>query len=130
MKSMKKWLAAIVLLAAAGAFFAVLTLPHTGLPESRAQSIQADGQESRLLETAESDAIAGRLAEVKFRTRLSGSDTTRGARVTVFFDDREAQTILYCMEDGTLWLTVGSHKYIGKDAALYGRLRELAEKSE
>ena len=74
--------------------------------------------------------LAERLAEVKFRTRLSGSNATRGARVTVFFDDREAQTILYCMEDGTLWLTVGNRKYCGKDAALYGRLRELAEKGE
>ncbi len=127
---MKKWLPALILLAAAGIFLTFLMLPHTGLPESRAQSIMADGQESRLLETAESDAIAERLAEVKFRTRLSGSDTSRGARVTVFFDDREAQTILYCMEDGTLWLTVGNRKYCGKDAALYGRLRELAEKGE
>ena len=92
---MKKWLPALILLAAAGIFLTFLMLPHTGLPESRAQSIMADGQESRLLEAAESDAIAERLAEVKFRTRLSGSDTSRGARVTVFFDDREAQTILY-----------------------------------
>ena len=127
---MKKWLPALILLAAAGIFLTFLMLPHTGLPESRAQSIMADGQESRLLETAESDALAERLAEVKFRTRLSGSNATRGARVTVFFDDREAQTILYCMEDGTLWLTIGNRKYCGKDAALYGWLRGLAEKGE
>ena len=44
----------------------------------------------------------------------------------LFFDDRKAQTILYCMEDGTLWLTVGNHRYCGKDAALYDLLREMA----
>jgi len=46
--------------------------------------------------------------------------------ITVFFDDRKAQTILYCMEDGTLWLTVGNHRYAGRDAALYDLLREMA----
>ena len=40
---MKKWLPAIFILAAALIFFGVISLPHTGLPHSRAESLQWDG---------------------------------------------------------------------------------------
>ena len=30
------------------------------------------------------------------------------------------------MQDGTLWLTVGNHRYAGRDAGLYDLLREMA----
>ena len=122
---MKKWLPAIFILAAALIFFGVISLPHTGLPHSRAESLQWDGG-SRPMTAGESDALAERLAGVPFCLRVSGSSALTMARVIVFFDDRKAQTILYCMEDGTLWLTVGSHRYCGKDAALYDLLREMA----
>ena len=125
---MKKWLPAIFILAAALIFFGVISLPHTGLPHSRAESLQWDGG-SRPMTAGESDALAERLAGVPFCLRVSGSSALTMARVIVFFDDREQQTILYCMEDGTLWLTVGNHRYCGKDAALYGWLRELAGRS-
>ena len=125
---MKKWLPAIFVLAAALIFFGVISLPHTGLPHSRAESLQWDGG-SRPMTAGESDALAERLAGVPFCLRVSGSSALTMARVIVFFDDREQQTILYCMEDGTLWLTVGNHRYCGKDAALYGWLRELAGRS-
>lgn len=39
---MKKWLPAIFILAAALIFFGVISLPHTGLPHSRAESLQWD----------------------------------------------------------------------------------------
>lgn len=122
---MKKWLPAIFILAAALIFFGVISLPHTGLPHSRAESLQWDGG-SRPMTAGESDALAERLAGVPFCLRVSGSSALTMARVIVFFDDREQQTILYCMEDGTLWLTVGNHRYAGRDAALYGWLREMA----
>lgn len=122
---MKKWLPAIFILAAALIFFGVISLPHTGLPHSRAESLQWDGG-SRPMTAGESDALAERLAGVPFCLRVSGSSALTMARVIVFFDDREQQTILYCMQDGTLWLTVGNHRYCGKDAALYDLLRELA----
>lgn len=122
---MKKWLPAIFILAAALIFFGVISLPHTGLPHSRAESLQWDGG-SRPMTDGESDALAERLAGVPFCLRVSGSSALTMARVIVFFDDRKAQTILYCMEDGTLWLTVGNHRYCGKDAALYDLLREMA----
>lgn len=122
---MKKWLPAIFILAAALIFFGVISLPHTGLPHSRAEALQWDGG-SRPMTAGESDALAERLAGVPFCLRVSGSSALTMARVIVFFDDRKAQTILYCMEDGTLWLTVGNHRYCGKDAALYGWLREMA----
>lgn len=122
---MKKWLPAIFILAAALIFFGVISLPHTGLPHSRAESLQWDGG-SRPMTAGESDALAERLAGVPFCLRVSGSSALKMARVIVFFDDREQQTILYCMEDGTLWLTVGNHRYCGKDAALYDLLREMA----
>ena len=122
---MKKWLPAIFILAAALIFFGVISLPHTGLPHSRAESLQWDGG-SRPMTAGESDALAERLAGVPFCLRVSGSSALTMARVIVFFDDRKAQTILYCMEDGTLWLTVGNHRYCGKDAALYDLLREMA----
>ncbi len=122
---MKKWLPAIFILAAALIFFGVISLPHTGLPHSRAESLQWDGG-SRPMTAGESDAIAERLAGVPFCLRVSGSSALTMARVIVFFDDREQQTILYCMQDGTLWLTVGNHRYCGKDAALYDLLREMA----
>ena len=122
---MKKWLPAIFILAAALIFFGVISLPHTGLPHSRAESLQWDGG-SRPMTAGESDALAERLAGVPFCLRVSGSSALTMARVIVLFDDREQQTILYCMQDGTLWLTVGNHRYCGKDAALYGWLREMA----
>ena len=122
---MKKWLPAIFILAAALIFFGVISLPHTGLPHSRAESLQWDGG-SRPMTAGESDALAERLAGVPFCLRVSGSSALTMARVIVFFDDRKAQTILYCMEDGTLWLTVGNHRYCGKDATLYDLLREMA----
>lgn len=122
---MKKWLPAIFILAAALIFFGVISLPHTGLPHSRAESLQWDGG-SRPMTAGESDALAERLAGVPFCLRVSGSSALKMARVIVFFDDQEQQTILYCMEDGTLWLTVGNHRYCGKDAALYDLLREMA----
>ena len=123
---MKKWLPAIFILAAALIFFGVISLPHTGLPHSRAESLQWDGG-SRPMTAGESDALAERLAGVKFNIRASGSTTLYMEHITVFFDDRKAQTILYCMEDGTLWLTVGNHRYAGRDAALYDLLRTLPE---
>lgn len=122
---MKKWLPAIFILAAALIFFGVISLPHTGLPHSRAESLQWDGG-SRPMTAGESDALAERLAGVPFCLRVSGSSALTMAHVIVFFDDREQQTILYCMQDGTLWLTVGNHRYCGKDAALYDLLREIA----
>lgn len=122
---MKKWLPAIFILAAALIFFGVISLPHTGLPHSRAESLQWDGG-SRPMTAEESEALDERLAGVPFCLRVSGSSALTMARVIVFFDDRKAQTILYCMEDGTLWLTVGNHRYCGKDAALYDLLREIA----
>lgn len=122
---MKKWLPAIFILAAALIFFGVISLPHTGLPHSRAESLQWDGG-SRPMTAGESDALAERLAGVPFCLRVSGSSALKMARVIVFFDDREQQTILYCMQDGTLWLTVGNRRYAGRDAGLYDLLRELA----
>lgn len=122
---MKKWLPAVFILAAALIFFGVISLPHTGLPHSRAESLQWDGG-SRPMTAGESDALTERLAGVPFCLRVSGSSALTMARVIVFFDDREQQTILYCMQDGTLWLTVGNHRYCGKDAALYDLLREMA----
>ena len=122
---MKKWLPAIFILAAALIFFGVISLPHTGLPHSRAESLQWDGG-SRPMTAGESEALDERLAGVPFCLRVSGSSALTMARVIVFFDDREQQTILYCMQDGTLWLTVGNHRYCGKDAALYDLLREMA----
>ena len=122
---MKKWLPAIFILAAALIFFGVISLPHTGLPHSRAESLQWDGG-SRPMTAGESDALAERLAGVPFCLRVSGSSALKMARVIVFFDDREQQTILYCMQDGTLWLTVGNRRYAGLDAGLYDLLREMA----
>lgn len=127
---MKKWLPAIFILAAALIFFGVISLPHTGLPHSRAESLQWDGG-SRPMTAGESDALAERLAGVKFNIRASGSTTLYMEHITVFFDDRKAQTILYCMEDGTLWLTVGT---TGMRAGMprcmicCGRWRRRAEK--
>ena len=122
---MKKWLPAIFILAAALIFFGVISLPHTGLPHSRAESLQWDGG-SRPMTAGESDALAERLAGVPFCLRVSGYSALTMARVIVFFDDREQQTILYCMQDGTLWLTVGNRRYAGRDAGLYDLLREMA----
>ena len=122
---MKKWLPAIFILAAALIFFGVISLPHTGLPHSRAESLQWDGG-SRPMTAGESDALAERLAGVPCCLRVSGSSALTMARGIVFFDDREQQTILYCMQDGTLWLTVGNHRYAGRDAGLYDLLREMA----
>ncbi len=122
---MKKWLPAIFILAAALIFFGVISLPHTGLPHSRAESLQWDGG-SRPMTAGESDALAERLAGVPFCLRVSGSSALTMARVIVFFDDREQQTILYCMQDGNLWLTVGNRRYAGRDAGLYDLLREMA----
>ena len=122
---MKKWLPAIFILAAALIFFGVISLPHTGLPHSRAESLQWDGGH-RQMTAEESEALDERLAGVPFCLRVSGSSALTMARVIVFFDDREQQTILYCMQDGTLWLTVGNHRYAGRDAALYDLLREMA----
>lgn len=122
---MKKWLPAIFILAAALIFFGVISLPHTGLPHSRAESLQWDGG-SRPMTAGESDALAERLAGVPFFLRVSGSSALTMARVIVFFDDREQQTILYSMQDGTLWLTVGNRRYAGRDAGLYDLLREMA----
>ena len=122
---MKKWLPAIFILAAALIFFGVISLPHTGLPHSRAESLQWDGG-SRPMTAGESDALAERLAGVPVCLRVSGSSALTMARVIVFFDDREQQTILYCMQDGTLWLTVGNRRYAGRDAGLYDLLREMA----
>ena len=122
---MKKWLPAIIILAAALIFFGVISLPHTGLPHSRAESLQWGGG-SRPMTAGESDALAERLAGVPFCLRVSCSSALTMARVIVFFDDREQQTILYCMQDGTLWLTVGNRRYAGRDAGLYDLLREMA----
>lgn len=122
---MKKWLPALVLLAAAMVYLGAIFFPITGLPHSRAESLQWD-EGHRQMTAGESDALAERLAGVKFNIRASGSTTLYMEHITVFFDDRKAQTILYCMEDGTLWLTVGNHRYAGRDAALYDLLREMA----
>lgn len=122
---MKKWLPAIFILAAALIFFGVISLPHTGLPHSRAESLQWD-EGHRQMTAEESEALDERLAKVKFNLRASGSTTLYAERIIVFFDDRKAQTILYCMKDGTLWLTVGNHRYAGRDAGLYDLLREMA----
>lgn len=122
---MKKWLPALVLLAAAMVYLGAIFFPITGLPHSRAESLQWD-EDSRLVTAEESEALDERLAKVKFNLRASGSTTLYAERIIVFFDDRKAQTILYCMEDGTLWLTVGDHRYAGRDAALYDLLREMA----
>lgn len=80
---MKKWLPAIFILAAALIFFGVISLPHTGLPHSRAESLQWDGG-SRPMTAGESDAIAERLAGVPFCLRVSGSSALTMARVIVF----------------------------------------------
>lgn len=125
---MKKWLPALVLLAAAMVYLGAIFFPITGLPHSRAEALQWD-EDSRLVTAEEREVLDERLAKVKFNLRASGSTTLYAERIIVFFDDRKAQTILYCMEDGTLWLTVGNHRYCGKDAALYGWLRELAGRS-
>ena len=122
---MKKWLPAIFILAAALIFFGVISLPHTGLPHSRAESLQWD-EGHRQMTAEESEALDERLAGVPFCLRVSGSSALTMARVIVFFDDREQQTILYCMQDGTLWLTVGNRRYAGRDAGLYDLLREMA----
>ena len=122
---MKKWLPALVLLAAAMVYLGAIFFPITGLPHSQAESLQWDGG-SRPMTAGESDALAERLAGVPFCLRVSGSSALTMARVIVFFDDREQQTILYCMQDGTLWLTVGNRRYAGQDAGLYDLLRELA----
>lgn len=122
---MKKWLPAIFILAAALIFFGVISLPHTGLPHSRAEALQWD-EGHRQMTAGESDALAERLAGVPFCLRVSGSSALTMARVIVFFDDREQQTILYCMQDGTLWLTVGNRRYAGRDTGLYDLLREMA----
>ena len=122
---MKKWLPALVLLAAAMVYLGAIFFPITGLPHSRAESLQWDGG-SRPMTAGESDALAERLAGVPFCLRVSGSSSLTMARVIVFFDDREQQTILYCMQDGTLWLTVGNRRYAGRDAGLYDLLREMA----
>ena len=122
---MKKWLPALVLLAAAMVYLGAIFFPITGLPHSRAESLQWDGG-SRPMTAGESDALAERLAGVPFCLRVSGSSALTMARVIVFFDDREQQTILYCMQDGTLWLTVGNRRYAGRDAGLYDLLREMA----
>lgn len=122
---MKKWLPAIFILAAALIFFGVISLPHTGLPHSQAEALQWD-EGHRQMTAEESVALDERLAGVPFCLRVSGSTTLYMGHITVFFDDRKAQTILYCMEDGTLWLTVGNHRYAGRDAALYDLLREMA----
>ena len=98
---MKKWLPALVLLAAAMVYLGAIFFPITGLPHSRAESLQWDGG-SRPMTAGESDALAKRLAGVPFCLRVSGSSALTMARVIVFFDDREQQTILYCMQDGTL----------------------------
>ena len=126
---MKKWLPALVLLAAALVYLGAIFFPITGLPHSRAESLQWD-EGSRPMTVEESEALAEQLAKVKFNLRASGSTTLYTERIIVFFDDRTAQTILYCMEDGTLWLTVGNHRYCGKDAGVYGWLREVTGKSE
>lgn len=86
--------------------------PPYRLPHSRAESLQWD-EGHRQMTAGESDALAERLAGVKFNIRASGSTTLYMEHITVFFDDRKAQTILYCMEDGTLWLTEGKHRYAG-----------------
>ena len=122
---MKKWLPALVLLAAAMVYLGAIFFPITGLPHSRAEALQWD-EDSRLVTAEEREALDERLAKVKFNLRASGSTTLYAERIIVFFDDRKAQTILYCMEDGTLWLTVGNHRYAGRDAALYDLLREMA----
>lgn len=44
---MKKWLPAIFILAAALIFFGVISLPHTGLPHSRAESCNGTGATGR-----------------------------------------------------------------------------------
>lgn len=129
---MKKWLPAIFILAAALIFFGVISLPHTGLPHSRAEALQWD-EGHRQMTAEESEALDERLAGVKFNIRASGSTTLYMEHITVFFDDRKAQTILYCMEDGTLWLTVGNHRYAGRMPRCMtccGRWRRRAEKKE
>ena len=122
---MKKWLPALVLLAAAMVYLGAIFFPITGLPHSRAESLQWDGG-SRPMTAGESDVLAERLAGVPFCLRVSGSSALTMARVIVFFDDREQQTILYCMQDGTLWLTVGNRRYAGRGAGLYDLLRGMA----
>ena len=71
---MKKWLPAIFILAAALIFFGVISLPHTGLPHSRAESLQWD-EDHRQMTAEESEALDERLAGVKFYIRASGSTT-------------------------------------------------------
>ena len=130
---MKKWLPAIFILAAALIFFGVISLPHTGLPHSRAEALQWD-EGHRQMTAEESEALDERLAGVKFNIRASGSTTLYMDHITVFFDDRKAQTILYCMEDGTLWLTVvestGMRAGMPRCMTCCGRWRRRAEKKE
>lgn len=122
---MKKWLPALVLLAAAMVYLGAIFFPITGLPHSQAEALQWD-EGHRQMTAEESEALDERLAGVPFCLRVSGSSALTMARVIVFFDDREQQTILYCMQDGTLWLTVGNRRYAGRDAGLYDLLREMA----
>jgi len=124
---MKKWLPALVLLAAAMVYLGAIFFPITGLPHSRAESLQWD-EGHRQMTAEESEALDERLAGVKFNIRASGSTTLYMEHITVFFDDRKAQTILYCMEDGTLWLTVcrlGRH--VHKARAQAGFAAQLGE---
>lgn len=74
----------------------------------------------------ESEWIAKQLEEVSFRINLSGTHTTHGKRIILFFDDRERQTVLYCLDDGMLYLTIGKKRYLGKDIALYNYLLTLS----
>ena len=122
----KKKFAAVISIAIIAAVIMCLFVPCSGLPKSRAQSIQWDGAGNRLLTQEESEWIAKQLEGVSFRINLSGTHTTHGKRIILFFDDREKQTVLYCLDDGMLYLTIGKKRYIGKDIALYNYLLTLS----
>ena len=99
----KKKFAAVMSIAIIAVVIMCLFVPCSGLPKSRAQSIQWDGTGNRLLTQEESEWIAKQLEEVSFRINLSGTHTTHGKRIILFFDDREKQTVLYCLDDGMLY---------------------------
>lgn len=122
----KKKFAAVISIAIIAVVIMCLFVPCSGLPKSRAQSIQWDGTGNRLLTQEESEWIAKQLEEVSFRINLSGTHTTHGKRIILFFDDREKQTVLYCLDDGMLYLTIGKKRYLGKDIALYNYLLTLS----
>ena len=126
----KKKFAAVILSIVITVVIICLVIPCSNLPKSRAQSIQWDGAGNRLLTQEESEFIAKQQECVSFYINLSGSYTTHGRRIILFFNDRTEQTILYCIDDGMLYLTIGKTRYIGKDMSLYNYLLTLASEED